>query len=483
MKKTVTIPNHTIIYIMNLWVKRVGQTIILWASALFFFSCEEDDKLLGYKAKERFDILYSEIPVGSSVYQFDSLVTTNFNLSTETARLLVGTYTDPKVGLVSSEAYTQFYRTGIVGDSLAFGTYDSVSLQLSFDVTYTYGSSAETQQEIAIYELDNALKNIDSFPAYYRNSEPIPTKPSPLGSKVFFDAPTVEDSVVTIRFPLSDEFGLRLYESARRFQNAVTVADSAFTKYSLFTNEFKGIAIKSVQGDKIVSFNPRSANTKIIVHFHVNQRDSIVLGFAGVTSFNRIQTDRSGSEISGVTEYYKEYQPAKRYIQNGAGVTTKIDLDNFLKYADSVSANFIINSAELVISDVESDLAPPDGLMLRILKGNNRFKTGSSSSLQDQNEIALYNNTITNGYAVTSDFDFYASDPTNVNLTYSEDDSTYSGYITLFLQELLRRENGKPVYSQLGLYSINPSTAKTVSRAVFSNNIKLKISFTRPINQ
>lgn len=488
---------------MNLWVNRVGQTILLWASALFFLSCEDETGVLGYKAKDRFNVYYAEIPIESSVYQYDSLVTTNFNLPSEVHRWLVGTYQDARVGTVTSETYAEFYPTNI-GDSLAFGTYDSVTLQLNFESDFAYGSSGKTPQEIAIYELDDTLTRAYYFPSYFSNNEPIPVKPMALATKTYNETPVDAGENLNMRIPLNFEFGQRLFESARRFQTATSPADSSFIKYTERRNEFKGIAIKPVQGDKIVSFNPLSPNTKIIVHYHKNQPDSIVLSFANipnvvsVTSFNRIQADRSGSELEGLPPYYQEFQPDKRYIHNPTGVTTKLDFSNFLAFADSasrriVSSNgqtdtipgtIIINSAELVITGVEDDgddLYPPEQLALRILKNNNRFKlaTSDEAALSDR---ALYKNTITTSYTVVSDLNWFSGQPTSVGMEFDKTDNTYSGHLTLFLQELYRREEENPVFSNLALYSVNPTPAKTVSRAVFANNIKLKISYTKPLN-
>ena len=78
---TKTQPNRTIISIMNLWAKRIKLLSAL-AGVLFFFSCQEESSILGYKnPNSKFKVSYVEIPIESSVLLRDSLRTSNFNYS------------------------------------------------------------------------------------------------------------------------------------------------------------------------------------------------------------------------------------------------------------------------------------------------------------------------------------------------------------------------------------------------------------------
>src|SRR5690606_32809531 len=106
--------------------------------------------------------------------------------------------------------------------TLPTGTYDSASIQLAFDLTYRQGSSMTSSQEIAVYELDDTLAAAQFLHPYF-NSSTVPKKSSPVGSKTFtvnpevFDQLNAEgtDTVVTIRFSLSDEFGQRIFDMAK----------------------------------------------------------------------------------------------------------------------------------------------------------------------------------------------------------------------------------------------------------------------------
>lgn len=460
------------------------------AVALFFLSCEEETTFLGYKADQRFTVSYAEIPVVSSVYLHDSVVTSNYYTETLN-RFLVGKYEDDLFGSVSSSVYTQFSRLSAPPDSLTYGEYDSISIQLSFDFNYLYGASEITPQEIEVFELDAPLARYDSFPRYYSSST-VALKPGPVGTKTFQVNPAlfkeiVEDRIdttLTIRFKLSDELGERLFEKI------VTYRDSSSSFfYEELRNSIKGLAIAPTlgAGDKIVSFNPTSTQSKVIVHFHINKRDSVVLGFSGLTSFNHIEGDRSATELSGITEPYTAYETSQGYAQNGMALVTKLDFSKFLEMADTIPYMFI-NSAELVIDDViesPDTQPPPVNFILRILDDENQFKIDNTE--QDALDILAYNFTVgsrssqTGSYVILDD-----SRQAALSLPYNSTDKKYNGFCTLFLQELYsnRRNNG-PLFSTMALFPNSPSIGKSVSRVAFNkDSVKLRIYYTRPtLNQ
>src|SRR6187397_3223731 len=168
---------------MNLWANRVVQLASLLV-ALFFFSCEDEASVLGFKNQnQKFEASYIEIPIESSVLLLDSQRTSNFVLlQNETNRFLIGQYTDDKFGAVAANAYTQFFTNS--GAKLpADVTYDSVSLQIILDF-YNYGSAdALSSQTVSVYELDEELKSENR--KYYFNKSEAHVKPTPLGSKTF----------------------------------------------------------------------------------------------------------------------------------------------------------------------------------------------------------------------------------------------------------------------------------------------------------
>src|SRR5690606_11243981 len=252
-------------------------------------------------------------------------------------RLLVGSYNDTKFGTVTTTAYTQFWRV-TVPDSLSYGTFDSVRLYLKLDTVYLYGSPGVSLQEFTVHELEDTLGNVLTNPRYYSKSS-VPYNSTPLGSLAYTLDP--DDFDDTLSLSLADEFGSRLFESAKIFQNPSNAADSASWSYDNFRKTFKGLAFKYAQGDKIISHNLASSASKIVVYFHINKKDSIVLNFSGLTSFNQVEYDRSASEISSITDFYTDYSSfPDRYVQSGVGITTKISFANFFeKFVDTLTVS------------------------------------------------------------------------------------------------------------------------------------------------
>lgn len=494
---------------MNLWANRRGQLSIL-AVALFFFTCQEETSILGYKnPNSKFRVSYVEIPIESSVLLRDSLRTSNFYSFGEPNRLLVGSYTDEVFGNIAASAVSQYFTltTTKLGSSAVF---DSVSLQLRFDL-YNYGASAVSPQTISIYELDQELK-YDSVP-YYFNRTNVPYT-NLLGSKTFSINPakfkefaessTDKDTVLTFKVPLDYNFGKRIFDSAIKYRDATSAADSTFGRYNEFVKEFKGIVIKADIADKIIGFNNSSsaAETRITIHYHETDKDSLSfnLGFSGVVGFNQIKSDRAATELSGLNQYYQESLQSNdnRYIQSGTGVLTKLDFSKFYEFADTVPY-VLINSAELVIESVQpSSYAPPALLSLRVLKDNNRMKTFSTKRPQDATDYVGHKGYLRYDYAIVNstpaiadnDSVFYATGDKSPVLGYSTSKNSYNAILSLFFQQLTIKDDGKTRFKSFVLYPAAQSAStpgaqsasKSVNRVVFpKDKIKLKIFYTKPI--
>lgn len=469
---------------MSLWVRRAGHLII--AGALFFLSCEEDITLLGYKADQRFGVYFWDIPLESSVLFIDSLRTSN--LSQETNRLLIGQYNDDLLGEVTTGLYSQYYRNGSLPDSLSFSTFDSVSLHLAFD-EYFYGSRDATFQEYAVYELEEELVNVLSEnPLYYANS--VKQLGAQIGSKAFtMDPVYLEDAVENdldttyIRtIPLDPAFGQRLFDAAVLSQNADSPEDSVYVKLDLFIKEFKGISVQTVQGDKVYGINSRSDDFRIVVHFHLdNKRDSLELTFGNLAGYSTVLSEKAGSDVEGLTEYHQDFLPVSgnRYLENGVGLVTKVDLGNFINHPghDTIPA-MIINSAELRINNVAvqpKGQSIPTSAILRVLDENSRFRTVKTQ--EDTVTLTSYNQTVNSAFTILDD----ARRGDQLVMTYNEEDKTYSAFMTLFLQELYKKRETGPLLSTLAIFPISPPSGKTVNRSTFhQDDIKLRVYFTVP---
>ena len=488
---------------MNLWDKSIRQLVAL-PIALFFFSCEDEASLLGYKnPNPKFEATYVEIPIESSVLLLDSQRTSNylFPQNGETHRLLVGQYNDDKLGTVVANGYTQYFTTSTT-KLPAEASYDSVSLTLQLDF-YNYGTrDASSLQGISVYELVDSLQY--SKRRYYFNKSEIPVNPDPLGTKVFtIDPDSLDhyfgktDTVVTVKVPLKYTFGESLFESALRWRDVTTTQDSTFKTFNKFIAQYKGLAIKSDYGDKIIGVRP---NSYITLHYHTPSADSlgVQLSFSQVTGFSQITGDRSASDLAGLTQYSQDFIPSNdlRYIQSGTGVYTKLDFGKFFEFCDTVP-NVIISSAELSIEDVqESSLRPPPRLMVNVLNGNTNFKERfQAGNSQDLSDIVLYNppfashtrsllyETLSGTIVNEPDTSFYLEGDRSPHMDYSTSGKEYSGSYTLFLQQLAITAENKTRFRYYLLTPSGPGTpsTKTVNRAVFpKESIKLKIHYTKP---
>lgn len=483
----------------------------MMVAALFFVSCVEESTLLGFKAKSRFVVLYKELPIKSSIFLIDSLNTTNYGSGD---RFLVGEYADDALGKVNASAYSQYYRSGIIPDSLALSDLDSVSMRLAFDY-YNYGSGLESGQQISVYTLADTLVNISKTTPFYYSQDSI-KRDVEVGSKTFQITPAVfnqyldeyrDDNSKTpplkyVTIPLNKEiFGKPIFESAVSYETTKddpdkTKRDTTFVTYSLFVKEFKGITIKAAGNDKILGFNPASAETRITLHFHLNnnnnKRDSIVLRFSGLTSFNQIVSNRSGSDVSGISDdnEYMEIEPLSgdsRYIENGVGIVSKLDLSSFLQFVDTIPA-MSINSAEIVVDNVpvQTDFQrPPLGLGIRVLYDNNRFRKDVTQA--NATAISAYKGTVSFGTAQSPIPNGYINgertgEPLTMPWVSTDTEKKYNAFTSLFVQELYRNyKNGGPVFSKLALYSLTPNAGKNVERVSFhKDNVKLRIYYTIP---
>lgn len=402
----------------------------------------------------------------------DSLRTTNF--SNETIRLLAGSYVDPAFGTTQAQSIMQF-KPQIVNRVIdPFAEYDSLVFKMRFDF-YAYGSPGETKLSFDVFEIG---KELSSDQNYFFNSD-VPLINSSLGNttvavnreyfKEEFDD-TNADSVITLKVKLNNSFGQRLFDF-------VNPEDVNFTDFTLFKSYFKGLAIVPQQADKIVGFNPVDVNSSLILYYHEgSEAKTLSFIFSQGVTFSKIISDRSSSELSGLSQYHTDYDPGlKRYLQGGSSVITKLDFTKFYEYFDTIP-NMIINSAELELSDFEnpSNFKAPAALSLSMLRSNNRYK--DLKIKQDTIELVAFNGFV----AIADQGKFFAAQDEGqvLALNYSSSKNLYNAFPTLFVQQLFKLKTKR--YPYWALRPGNPQPGKSVDRLVFpKDKIKLKVYYTR----
>jgi len=506
--KTQITQNRTIIYIMNLWAKRVAGSLVV-AAAVLFVSCLDEDNIAGFRNENRkFKTSFIEIPLESSVILFDSLRTSNY-ISDPIRRMLVGKFTDPAFGQVYAEAYTQYLPISTSKAKEADAVFDSVSFIINFDY-YHFGAATETVEQFKIHRLTEDLTFRGSNDYY--NFSSVNYDPTPIGEGELSISPesfdtlinfSSADTIVTLEIKLADDFGLDLF-------NNWDASSPDFKDFRIFTKLFKGIAIVPGTNNQQALGLSVGTNTKVRLHYHT-PTDTLFFDYPVTSGINtsHYQYDRSGSGVSGLTNKYIDFippNPNKRYIQNGGLISTKFDIDlsKFFEFADTIE-NLVINSAEISIDEIDdpSDFPVPQSLFVQVLKDNNRLKQFASTDkpqqrVQDSIDLILYANnglTLTNGLqglststiSIGSVFSPMADTQRDLGrLTYVEDDERYLGYFTLFFQELARREFNadgveKTRFKKFILYPSDPYAAKSFNRVVFNKQaLKLRIYYTQP---
>jgi hypothetical protein len=243
----------------------------------------------------------------------------------------------------------------------------------------------------------------------------------------------------------------------------------------------------------LIGYSVNSTDTKVILHYHTATTDSLERAFyfspVNTVSLNKITVARTG-DLASVPQSYEAYAPAsgKRYIQSGSYVATRVDLSEFYDFitdpTDSLK-NIVINSAEISIESIENsseETPPPTSLALRVMTKSFENKDVFSNAAIDEDSTALAGYYLANEgkYYLTAG-DVLSSTPQPTTISYSSTKNNYSGFMTLFIQNLIDRKSFEKI-KYLGIIPVNPSSGKGVERVIFGQDkIKLKIYYTSPV--
>ncbi len=434
--------------------------------------------MLGFKAdKDRFQVRYIEIPLESSVVLTDSIRTQN--LGGEENRVLVGQYQDPVFGGIHAEGLLQVVPSNNYTTISATAVLDSSFLTMRTDY-YQYGGSGASTEEYQLHEITETLK-YESV-AYYAKTHTAYSAQS-LGSATLAVDPTVfkkefddtdADPALSLKFPLNVDYAQRLFK-------AVNKDDASFTDFTKFREIFKGLAVVATNSKKVVGFNMANNQSFITLYYHDgDQKLTFSYYLNTAVNYSNISFDRAGTNFSGLTDYYKEYNPSgnKRAVQSGSGIITKLDLKKFFTYTDTIP-NLIFNSAELVIENVDpvGDYYTPT-IALALTRSTNRLfsirtKADTTNFLSFNGRLQALNSVfVASADNISSPF----------ALNYNSETKAYSGFCTLFFQELYNLKKKDLQFQYFSLYPVYPLINKSVNRVSFNaDQIKLRLYFTRPL--
>jgi hypothetical protein len=481
---------------MNLWAKSLGQLLIV-AVALFFFSCEDEAGFLGFKnPRPKFNVSYREIALPSSVMLLDSTVTDNaFTQGVN----LIGAYNDLLLGNIQTQSFFQMYPASTAKID-ATSVYDSVTFQMRLNF-YSYGFTGAQRMRFNVHEITGDTLDRTYSKRYYYNST-VGFDPMPLGeARIDVDYDSLKKNqgkqsgldTFLIKASLNEAFGRKL------FNIALNDANSELSNQKNFIQAVKGLVITPAEEKGILGLNPISEFSKVVVHYHTMDgtavKDTLEKTFnfyystlSPPPSFTNITANRGATELGILAQPYQSMAPASgfRAVQSGSPVMTKLDLTEFYNFVDHDTVdNLIINSAEIVISDVPSSAGTEvhTDLLLNVVNNNNELFTNARVTANREAMVPYYLYNDTRHYYVNSDA---SNNP--ASLRYNGDDDQYSGFVTLFVQSLFNARKKDGVVNEnrinyLGINALNPGASTSVTRTVFNaSNVKLRIYYTVPAN-
>ncbi len=491
---------------MNLWAKSLKQ-LALWSVALFFFSCQDETTFIGLKnPNPKFEVFSVEIPLTSSVITVDSVYTDN----TGSGTLLMGGYTDPVLGRVETKSFVHIWPTAaqLIATTSVF---DSVTINLRYSY-YSYGAATDRVESFKIHEISDAGFATAS-PMRATAASSLNYLPTPLasGSKAIdveefkeqFALARDNQDTLTVEKRLSDDFGKRIFDLAKEYDfgasSAPTVAAAQRADYFQQVNGLALVPDETTQG--IVGIR-NDAFSFVTLHYHSMENGAVKdtlsrnYVFSGA-SFSHISTDRSNSELSAVSRPYYPYleDPAGlRYLQSGTPILTRVELANYYKFLEEDTVkDILINEVRFIVDGIQSTTATPphSALALKLINRNGYFFNYAVAGERNElllNNRAIYPSTTTD---VNRNHFFINSDVSNspAILGYQSAGNRYEGYITTFMQGLIRNrtlptgEKNEKRIEYLALYPLNPPLPFSVTRTIFpADQVKLKIYFTRPIS-
>jgi hypothetical protein len=453
---------------MNLLVKRIALFISV---SFVLFSCE-DPTDIGLPPEQSVGVFFMDtLTVQLSTVRYDSIY------SSLPPYLLVGRYTDSRLGNVSSRSFLDIGpRLG--DETFTLGENPVIdSLEVILVDQYAYGDTTQLQQ-INVHRLTGILDRNRETP--YLTSDTMPYEDIPLGSGSFRATPNIRTDTLKIR--LSDDFAAELLNYVGQTREE-------------FINSVRGLALVPGSEDNaaIIGFSGIPSTgigaSKIRMYYRSgpNQTSGVYDFPVGVNTmaFNQVQSDLSGTNLADLPVHVP--LPANQtndeaFVQAATSLRVKVEIPHLLALAEL--GNIAINRAELEISPVlntngEFKAVPPRLVMYRSGPDNKPRVTE-----------AVINNALRKVFvAIPGDFNSEAVQ----QVPYNADKNAYTFRLTSYVQALL---NGR--YTNEGLLlslpsgisenvtsiSANVTNEFSLNRMVVgssahpSNPVKLKIYYT-----
>ncbi|MCC6286341.1 MAG: DUF4270 family protein [Chitinophagaceae bacterium] len=256
-------------------------------------------------------------PVISTVFR-DSVVTS------QTGKLLLGSYKDPFFGHISSSSFFVMENPPAATSFHISATYDSMVMRLVGDSTF-YGDTTVSQR-LQVQQLNEMLIFPDNQTAFYNNSN-FSVSNSILGAVNLSIVPSRKD---TVNIRLNNTKGLEIWNLIQNKAVEVSTATD-------FEHYFPGLKISPENAATNAAIYGFSDTVKIRIYYHESNPDLVekYLEFS-LTSrnkqFNQVKYDRSGTPLNVAIPESKEIGSAllnnAAYIQPLTGALLKVRFPN-----------------------------------------------------------------------------------------------------------------------------------------------------------
>lgn len=291
--------------------------------------------------------------VDISTMKFDSIVTSL------ASRLLIGQYTDPVFGKVTSSNYIGLLPSTFTIDSEA--EYDSIALFLRYD-NYYYNDTLQSNT-INVKRLTGNF-NADENDKFY-NTSSVAYADEDLGIVTFKPRPLSGDSIY---IKLSDNLGEEFFSNLQ---------SKKITNYAEFTNAFKGLVLQPGEHDNgsVIGYSNDASDTYVRLYFSTAETDGRVQSYIDFTLnisdspnpfFNQIIAKEPIDYLKELTDVETNLSSInsgnQSFIQSGVGIATRIQFP-YIKTIKNLNGKGTLLDAVLKIRPVKNSYN--DHLILR----------------------------------------------------------------------------------------------------------------------
>ncbi len=491
------------------WVSKHLLASFILSFCLFLTACEDPQEIGSEVFVQDIGVLFTDtLTVDASTVLLDSIVTSN------TANLLVGRYTDPTLGLVEASSYFHISNADTLRSSVdtlgrkavTWINYPSKADSIRFILPYSlYQGDTLQRQTFKISQLsDDAL--LDATKTYYNKDDAPTLKPALLGQVKNINVRPIKNVNIisgtgrfdTLKIPITDPTFINFIKSQRDLttKDDVLIGTGFRDKIrglALTSESTKNAAILGIAADRAVMkiyYNYRYTYTLLnkaltadsirVTVDTVKSNDLFIglytraTGAANNARFNKITTTRSGVfsklvyPVAYPTNGLASSQTNNQVVlQSSTGLAMKVKFPSLLKL--KARQDIAINKAELVLEPNLSSYSLPTDLIL--VESNNSNQPIRSTTTGDGSLLFVSGEASTAAYVSKS--------------------NTYTFNVTSSLQNILsgrNKSNGWVLTADTfatsstgtrGPVSGRSVVSSEVSRAIFDNKkVKLKVYYT-----